>query len=76
MEYDPHTCVTAGELRKIGMHIPDSIPDCAWVPRWSFEPGEVECGEPDGDQGRVDMRVTMRFNMPFQWVEGRFQVEE
>lgn len=32
-EYDSEKCVTAGELRQLGIPIPEGIPDVAWVPR-------------------------------------------
>jgi hypothetical protein len=31
-EFDPATCVTAGDLRENGIPIPESVSDIAWVP--------------------------------------------
>lgn len=32
-DYDPASCVTAGELRAMGCAVPEKVPDCAWVPK-------------------------------------------
>lgn len=68
MEYDPETCITAGELRKVGLiNLPDNVPDCAWIPRWAYELGVDECTESDEEQGQVGIRMTVRFTQPFRW---------
>ena len=36
-KYDPATCITAGELRSMGMKIPDTVPDCGWIPRFGIK---------------------------------------
>ena len=69
--YDERTCITAGELRSMGFPIPDSVPDCAWVERGSFDivPGGTAI---DGDT--ITMEMSISFNQPFNWVEASFFV--
>lgn len=78
-EYDPETCLTAGELRATGAHVPENIPDCAWVPRCSVvvrRPPSVDIDPIDPTIIRVD--TTMEFTAPFRWikVEATFNKEE
>lgn len=63
----PELCLTAGELRAMGGKPPDSIPDCAWVPRHSIriEPGEFSMD----DDGVMHGSVVWSFTVPFTWVE-------
>ncbi len=72
--YDPRTCLTAGEVRAIGVELPESVPDCAWVPRWAMrtELGKVT----DGDTpGSVDMMIGISFSVPFTWIELKIEVD-
>ena len=71
-EYDPETCLTAVEIRALGVELPENIPDIAWVPRWAMR---TELGEAsDGDTpGSVTIRIS--FLVPFAWIELRFQVD-
>jgi hypothetical protein len=32
-EYNQETCITAGDLRSVGIPVPERIPDCAWISR-------------------------------------------
>jgi hypothetical protein len=32
-EYDEVTCITAAELRWMGIAVPEDTPDVAWIPR-------------------------------------------
>lgn len=50
----------AGDLRACGAEIPDSIPDCAWVPAHSVR--MVPVVEQSG------FRFRFEFADPFQWV--------
>lgn len=64
-EYDEKTCITAGELRGLGIRLPEDIPDVAWVPRIAlvFKPGK---GRVEGDKLLVDVGVEVL--APFRWV--------
>lgn len=75
MDYDNKTCVTAMELRSVGIPIPESIPDCAWVPRRAMIPkiGEFTAGP---EQGVVSITTYIEFAEPFRWVEGTFAIRE
>jgi hypothetical protein len=73
-DYDPRTCVTARELRGIGMTLAETIPDCAWVPRDSilYSDPEVVPGEPKAIA--IGLKVT--FTVPFQFIEVTFSIDE
>jgi hypothetical protein len=49
-KYDSLTCITAEEIRALGASLPESIPNCAWIPRASVElvVGEVEAATGSG----------------------------
>jgi len=57
--------ITAAQLRKMGVPIRDSVPDCAWILATSLVP--------DPDSVRVDNngRMSYRciFTKPLQWLE-------
>jgi hypothetical protein len=57
--------ITAGELRAMGLAVPDSIPDCGNVARSSMVIRQTG-SELKGDVLNVGMSVT--FTEPFQWV--------
>lgn len=67
MKYDSTICITAEELRDIGIEVPETIPDCAWVPRWAlrFSVGEVVAV----DATRYTTNCRIGFAQPFRWVE-------
>jgi len=72
-EYDPRTCVTAGELRAAGLAIPDTIPDVGWVPRDS-----IMCGEPMpvyDETGTVAVGLEVIFAVLFRWLKVDFTIE-
>lgn len=58
--------ISAGELRDLLCPIPDTIPDCATIPRSGIklEVGEVTA---EGDNLVVDFLYT--FEEPFSWLE-------
>jgi len=64
-EYDPGTCVTAQKLRDVGIDIPDTVPDCAWVPRASIQVGNIDVKD-QGD-GFFSCDIVSVFTEPFQW---------
>lgn len=73
VEYNPTTCITAGELRSMGIPIPESIPDCGWVQRLSIEfkpPSHVEAD----DEGKVKFAFNVKIHEPFHWVTTTFTV--
>lgn len=65
-ERDP-TKLYAGDLRCLGIEIPDSIPDCAHVDRSSvvFRGPDFE---PATDDGLLRGTISVIFTAPFEWV--------
>lgn len=74
--YDPLLHITADELRRAGIPVDASIPDCAWIPRadleWSFaaKPATPE----DQRRRNVSIQGTIVFRGSFRWttITGRF----
>jgi hypothetical protein len=57
----------AGELRAMGLGIPEGIPDCAWVPAASIQ--WVMDGIPESQpDGRFTIQASATFTEAFQWV--------
>lgn len=73
-EYDPKTCVTAGELRSIGLPIPDSIPDVAYIPHYGITAKLIRISGDDAD-GEFDAVVDVTFVEPFRWISLKLVVE-
>jgi hypothetical protein len=76
-EYDATTCITAGELRDLGIAIPDSIPDCGWVKRSAmfFKPSPQPPPNAEDIKNnilRVDLSVG--FHEPFHWISTKFTI--
>ena len=72
-DYDPASCVLAGELRGMGMVIPGHVPDAAWVPRSCVvvtRSGVFQ--EPGGLMCVVEFRITG----PFRWVSVSVDVKD
>ena len=69
MEYNPDTCITAGELRAMGASILDTIPDCAWIPRHALKPlsYSVEAVTVDAAT-RFDVTWQCEITEPFRWI--------
>jgi hypothetical protein len=65
--------VSAGWLRECGIPVPDSIPDCATVPRSSMKM-RMAGWRADGDMLTMDMRVT--FDERFKWFEATVIVDD
>ena len=74
-EYNPETCITAKELRAKGIPVPESIPDCGWIPRWAAIPTDVKTSF-DVDDQRLDATFTFRFAVPFKWIDIEFTIEK
>lgn len=72
-KYDPATCVTARELREIGLPIPEDIPDVAWCHRSALHVAlnNVE----DKGNGVVYLKFEMIFDQPLEWIQLDFTVE-
>jgi hypothetical protein len=72
-EYDPATCVTAGELRALGFPIPEGIPDVAWCPRSAllpaFQSAEV------GPDGKLSITFNVQMMYPMRWIQLDMTVE-
>jgi len=67
-DYDPDTCITAGELRADGVNIPDTIPDCAWISRSSLIPVSFNAVHV-GNNGAVCIETSCSITEPFRWIE-------
>lgn len=65
MEYDPRTCITAGELRAAGIEVDEKIPDVGWIPRVALELGTTKV-DMDGDT--IVCSATMNVTEPFRWI--------
>lgn len=66
--YDADTCITAGELRAMGCTLPDTIPDCGWVPRSAMIVSTaVDKSRCDEQILAVDAKITL--TEPFRWIE-------
>lgn len=65
--YDSEKCITAGELRGMGLLIPEEVPDCGWIHRGAYkiEAGDVQLKD-DGYGFGMDLKVTI--TEPFRWV--------
>ena len=73
-DYDPRLHVTAGELRKLGVELPEKIPDVAWVPRAALRFGKPEA-EMDGEDS-MTVTVPVEALEAFRWVRIEFTVPE
>ncbi len=79
-QFDPLTCVHAGDLREQGYEIPGDIPDCAWVHRASIR---YEAEMPDRQMTDTEKRnrifppvtIKMIFDEPFRWININGTVE-
>lgn len=71
-EYDPATCVTAGELRELGFPIPASIPDVAWCLRSSLVP---KLKDVQGSDGEYTIHFTIEFMKPLEWIQMDFVID-
>ena len=68
-EYDPQTCITAGELRASGIQIPQDIPDCGWVPRWAVVPIPGSAVVTEKEKGcLLSVGFSLTTTVPFQWI--------
>lgn len=73
VEYNPNTCITAGELRSMGIPIPESIPDCGWVSRHAIEFKEKSCIETK-EYGKLKFEFDVKVHEPFHWVTATFTI--
>ena len=67
-EYNERTCITAGELRAMGAQVPDSIPDCGWVPKHTMKFGEPAVSMDEVDSMMLHVNTPVTFTAPFRWV--------
>lgn len=79
-EFDPETCITAGELRAKGLHVEDSVPDCGWVPTQSIQFDAIPQKNELTDEQRAwrefpTLDITITFMEPFRWVHFKGTVE-
>ena len=64
-EYDADTCVTAAELREMGITVPDDVPDCGWIPRHAIKYGEIGV---DIEGTTMVANVGVAISEPFRWI--------
>jgi len=66
-EYNENTCITAWELRELGMDLPKTIPDYGWIPRtsFSFKAGEMRADVID----TMTCEVIVEITEPFKWYQ-------
>jgi hypothetical protein len=70
MRYDPVFHITARELRKMGMSVPDRIPDQAFVARDSRQ---VLAGVPvEDDEHCWSFPMVVRYTEPFRWIDTEY----
>lgn len=60
--------IYAGWLRDMGCEVPEHVPDCAWVPRWSMTMGSPSFKQDDNEPDVVRMDMDMNFSEPWRWV--------
>jgi hypothetical protein len=66
-DYDPERCITAGELRAMGMELPVHILDSAWIERNGYYAEVDNEREAYADSsGLVNIPVVVRFRKPFR----------
>lgn len=63
--------VTAGELRALGVPIPERIPDAARVPRSAIK---TEVGDVEEDGTAYTITITYKFDASFEWIEASFTI--
>lgn len=70
--YDAVTCITAGELREMGIAIPANVPDCGWIPRGAMQmrAGTAhQHSEAEIAAGILRVNLECTFTQPFRWIE-------
>lgn len=74
-EYDPKTCVTAGEVRAMGGNVPAAVPDCAWIRRVALRFIDSTVS---GDRTARELTVSMSFVIddPWRWTWTEWTVVE
>jgi len=70
--YDPKCCITAQELRSMGLPISQTIPDCAWI-RGSYKAAEASSPDFDPDAAPadilyIDISIDFQKVFPSRWV--------
>ena len=72
-EYDESTCITAGQLRAMGLDIKEYIPDCAWIPRYAMK---ISSGKVSGDpeKGMMNAQMNFEFTKSFTWYSVDFKI--
>ena len=65
-DFNARTCITAEQLRSIGLEIPESIPGCAWISRSSIQIGP---GVASHDKETLSCTSPVSFTEDFKWVE-------
>ena len=76
-EYDPGAHITAKELRDLGYKIPEHIPDCGWVPRWSMYLLPKSCAVVRGkDYNSCDVIFNVEFTQPFRWLKCKLKIQQ
>ena len=74
-EHDEQTCISAGELRGMGVAVPPDIPDCAWVPRSAIRIGPIEKSYVT-EAGESRCTFGVDFVEPFRWISLDVMLED
>jgi hypothetical protein len=72
--FDPKTCITAGDLRWMGISLPEDIPDCAWVKRSALQLSLESIRDGSGDRNLI-LDFTVQFEQPLQWISMDLYIE-
>ncbi len=73
-EYDHATCISALELRQIGVEVPADIPNCAWIGRDEFNVS-LDGAKFDEKAKTVSIKATFTPLAPFRWFEADITFE-
>lgn len=67
--------ISAGELRELGVPVPENIPDCATVPRRSMQL-KVGSSSVAPDKQTLNMNFDVTFTEPFKWFTATVFIEK
>jgi hypothetical protein len=71
-EYNSDIHITAAALRGMGFKVPDTIPDCAFVPRYAIQ---FHSSRPVIDGERCSVSFKIHVDQPFLWLEAQTELE-
>jgi hypothetical protein len=74
-EYDEVTCITAAELRWMGIAVPEDTPDVAWIPRAALRVESFKLTHATDHGATVHGTASVTFLTPFRWVECQVTID-